>query len=267
MQMKQLMAFFGVCLMSVAAHGFQNAPPALPIVTRSAAILVVLAEAPKERGPFVIRDLCTVTIGASDLILTAGHCVSDSKGQDYPPSQLFIYFANIEPSDTLVQPLDRTKIVRVEKTKKHEHYAPDGGPDLAVVKLKRPVPAPFKPAPPVDASFIITDLNQIIAAGVGIGPTPGLSRENTCCTLTQMTPGLTRKARSYSAIDFSSPPGTAVAGGDSGGPAFVQQGSQLSTLGILKGEYPSSPEWLKYEDLRIHSKWLAQTALELGSRF
>ncbi len=158
-------------------------------------------------------SICTAVPIGTHLLLTAAHCVYQLK-----PEQLKVVF-------------NENNHVPVEKYKVHESY--DGTAasysDLALLKLKSPLPADSKIVPTFDGKTTSFD-DQLILTGYGI--TDEHAKDSLVLRMT---------SKSYkndvfiknSLIGFNQKNVTGgFCKGDSGAPIFVRQGSVIKLIGV-----------------------------------
>ncbi|QLY25569.1 trypsin-like serine protease [Bdellovibrio sp. KM01] len=196
--------------------------------------------------------VCSGTIITSNLILTAAHCVHEREKLEvgFGKSGLF---PNWEPVDRAIV---------------HEQYNGNVGYgyDLAVVRLKKPLPKGYGPVAVVGEEDMLTINEPVILAGYG---RTSVDKPSSSGNLRKVETTLARWIRGFLIVDMSN--GKGMCDGDSGGPMFVRRNNQLVLAGVTSFTRNSPHSKIDcmndgyYADLITHGSWLRTTARAINN--
>lgn len=175
---------------------------------------------------------CTGTLVAPTVVVTAAHCLQDWWGNPIPASQVRVVYGYTEPESAPTSALRA-----VSTAKSHPDYNPwaatdaDGmgkTNDIGIVVLTAPVDngivTPILPASDVDSTLVAgTDVHVV---GYGVN---NLSTQEGGILYKAVTPYIRHIQWEMLA---GSPGNPDSCNGDSGGPAFVMDGSTLFLAGV-----------------------------------
>jgi hypothetical protein len=197
--------------------------------------------------------ICTGSILADDIVVTAAHCVVAD------PANIRIVFAttidNLQQS--AVAPIDA--YVANPKWKGDASKGIDQG-DIALIHLTQPLPAGYHPATLLSQSDTLSPGEDTILAGYGI---TDAGTQNGAGTLRQTTVQVAGDLGNTEEI-LDQSHGTGACHGDSGGPAFVQADSgDLLLWGLTNRSYPdNAPDdcghQVVYTRIDTYSTWISQ---------
>jgi hypothetical protein len=231
------------CAPALALTG--NAPPATGFAARP---IVMVVDA---RG-----DLCTGTALASDLVLTAAHCVTALT--DY---QVKAYQTG--------RPIKVASIVRHPRFDAASYTASRATADLALLKLAVPLPDGVMPATIAPPRRVVAG-ETLTIAGFGVtlsGTARGLGMPRMAALTVTGQPG-SLQIRLYDAAARGQRIGLGGCTGDSGAPVFDRQ--TVSIIGIVSwstapGDQEGCGGLTGVTPLLIYQDWILQTARKLGS--
>ncbi len=173
---------------------------------------------------------CTGVLIASDLVLTAAHCVYDRETGHLKPANQFQFSAGLRNGISIAQ---RTGAQVVA----HENYAPKRGVsaqnvrfDVALIKLDKPI-STFDAAPFAIHSGIRQG-NSVSVVSYGRGRQDVLSWQRQCDVL----------GRGQGLIAFN----CNVTFGSSGAPVFVKEGSRARIVTLVSSGSKANGETVAY---------------------
>ena len=212
------------------------------------------------------HSLCTGVAIASDLVLTAAHCVLDNGNYRRQPRDAH------GPARLVVFDGRRTVVKEVARVVPHPQFSPrdDMAPDLAVVKLVAALPSNLAPAAFSERRAPPSVGERFLVAGFGVA-TPGERR--TAGKLRAATLVVTDRPNSQQ-ISLTDPKklgesaGLGVCNGDSGGPVFDERDGTLVAIISWSGRTGGEPACGFVSGvipLARYRYWIFDTAAKLGS--
>ena len=236
---------------TILALSFILLAQASPFGTANALIGADIADRTVQRYTVVIssqKSRCSGVVMAQDIVLTAAHCilpgeklnVGGTVGSGAQPLQAFLF-----------SPVDKVVV--------HPLYKPtdSGSPDLAMLKLAKPLPDRFIAATLNARGLSVGD--DLIAAGFG----KTAERDSRPGIMLRMV--LLRVSNSIRGWVMLAIVGDGVSGGgagDSGGPMFSYRGGMHSLVGIIVAV---SPTRTKAVALSAHYDWIKETMAKLAA--
>lgn len=205
---------------------------------------------------------CTATAIASDLLLTAAHCVQP--GADY---KLVDSSQGREPVLKDIARIERDPQFDLKRLFAHLATA-----DVALIKLAEPLPPRIPPVPLVGDGTSVAVGDPLVVAGYGVtvrgdGRTGGTVRAATL--VVTGVPG-TLQIRLFDPNTKGQSPGLGACGGDSGAPAFRDSNGNLAIIGVVS--WSTGPKLSAgcggltgITPLVRYRAWIVDTARMLGS--
>lgn len=198
------------------------------------------------------HSLCTGSLLANDVVITARHCVAASVASD-----LVIVFG----LDVNAANIQKRKVVG------YRDYDPrEGAPaDIGVIKFSGALPAGYAPASLLTDNAALKDGISVILAGYGM--TNRATKEGV---------GLLRKVNaniktanwSKTEVLIDQTKGKGACHGDSGGPAYVSSGSKLLLFGVtsrgINDPQDTCGQASAYTKITPFLGWLRNAAEDIG---
>lgn len=209
--------------------------------------------------------LCTASILAQDIAITAAHCVSGGSQQI-----VLIFGTHIHGSDHSGNSTNQRKVSKVlvnSAYAKHAGRGMDQG-DIALVRFEGGLPSGYYAIEPMTSDHVLKKGLKVTLAGYGISN-----------ALTHKGAGVLRKTR-VSILDprpgstemiLDQTHGKGACHGDSGGPAFVKADGRLLLAGVTNRGYPDrAPDNcasdVVYTKVSAYLSWIERGIQELRSR-
>jgi len=190
------------------------------------------------------KGRCSGVVLAPDIVLTAAHCVKRGE-RVHVGGNLGGGYQTLPPS--LLSPV--TEIVQ------HPLYTSkdSGSPDLAILKLAKPLPDRFIPA--VLNPRVPNPGDDLIVAGYG----KGAARDSEV-VLRMVLQRVSQSFRGWVVLAGVGDDAAGAAPGDSGGPVFAYRGMH-SLVGLMVGV---SGKQTKAVALAAHTDWIRETMRKLS---
>ncbi|WII72454.1 trypsin-like serine protease [Bdellovibrio sp. 22V] len=208
-----------------------------------------------------IGYICSGTLIAKNLVLTAGHCV-DPKAKN-----LVVMFA---PE---MRKAAKEQIRAVTNAIVHPDYSTEIREkdmyDIAILRFEGEAPAGFQVAPMLFSSEYLQNNGRTIVAGYGLSWTIGLKAG--AGTLRTTTLEIDEVDYSSTEVMLGQSVRRGICSGDSGGPAYLQINGQLHVWGVAsRGD--SLPGFLTpkcmlfsiFTRVGAHQTWIQDTMAELA---
>ncbi len=203
-------------------------------------------------------NLCTATALAQDVLLTAAHCVA-------PASTYRLALPGREPGDVLRQ-------IAIHPRYDGKHYAAGRvTADVALVRLERPLPAEFSPAPLAPAGNVAPG-DRLVVAGYGAtrpGSESGIGTARAAHLAVTGKPG-NLQVRLVDPATRGETPGLGACTGDSGGPAFREVSGRAAVIGVVS--WSTGPAGSAgcggltgLTPLTLYRGWIADTLRQWGA--
>lgn len=186
--------------------------------------------------------MCTGTLIAPNLVLTASHCL---RGMN--KNSLRIGF-----SIDVKNQLDVETMYEVAEYVTHPKYGSDRLNDVALIALAKPAPAPYKPVAIVSRDFQMTIGMPMLLAGYGvIDDATGADTD----ALRKVTVPMAKILDSDMILVTDQTKSTGACNGDSGGPAYLEKDGILYVYGVTRGPHAGAPDCHNYGEYTWASKF------------
>lgn len=203
--------------------------------------------------------ICSASIIAQDLIVTAAHCVAEDPANPTDPAKIFVVFSTHLPASASDPSVHRISGYLVHSGWSAAIQQPDAH-DVAVIRFEGGLPAGYQPAQLLGTQNLSAG-ETVTLAGYGIS-TIRDTDGSTAGTLRQVN---VRIAQFYGqtevAVDETH--GKGSCNGDSGGPAFVSNGGELLLWGVTSRGDPSCATDGIYTNLGYYLDFLNEAANDL----
>ena len=191
------------------------------------------------------KGKCSGVVLAQDIVLTAAHCVQG--------------FSNLQVGGNIGGgSLPSTAPSPVNEAVVHPLYKPkdSGSPDLAILKLAKPLPGPFIPV--VINPKSLAEGDDLIAAGYG---QTSANDKSVGTVLRMVLMRVSQTTRNWVMLVRTGDDETKGGHGDSGGPVFAYRGMH-SLVAVIVG---STDNKTMAVALSAHYGWIRETMQKMGA--
>ncbi|MEZ0392774.1 MAG: trypsin-like serine protease [Pseudobdellovibrionaceae bacterium] len=187
--------------------------------------------------------ICTVSILAEDLILTAAHCVEDTEATDLRIAfgAQPLSFTNQMDSEKRIDVLAKFKTSQVKEFVSHPLYGiSDYDQDMALIRIEQPVPEGFQAAPLLSNEQMKAikegENYEVLLAGYGLVQEDPIDDSE---ILRQ-----TKVSAQFEGLHLvtDQTKGSGGCHGDSGGPAYLTVENKMYLVGVTHGPKNEDPD-------------------------
>lgn len=202
--------------------------------------------------------LCTATLIAKNIALTAAHCVEH--GVDH---MAIITGENIDsPSERNVL---RVVDAEISKQWNERNLAGQDAGDIALIRFEGKLPKGYHTAHLLSEKVTLQKGDQVVLAGYGI---TNASKKTGAGTLRKTEVSVQDPQFGKTEILLDQRKGSGACHGDSGGPAFVESNGKYYLMGVTSRGYPvTAPDDCRHEvvytRVNAYRGWISQTTKEL----
>lgn len=231
--------------------GGVNVSPSDPIASSTVMIIGETTEN-GQTGEYI----CTASIIAEDLIVTAAHCVAEDPSNPTDPTKMLIVFSTHMPTSASDPSVHRVSGYLANPGWTAAIQAPDAH-DVAVIRFEGGLPAGYQPAQLLGAQNLSPG-ESVTLAGYGISTIRDTDGK-TAGTLREVNVNVAQLyGQTEVAVDESH--GKGSCSGDSGGPAFINNGGSLLLWGVTsRGDQSCAQDGI-YTNLGYYLDFLNQAA-------
>ena len=203
--------------------------------------------------------LCTASLVAPDLAVTAAHCVTNPDSS--PVEALHLVFA------TDLKKADASKIRAVDRVMIPSQWKPAGNrpkdtSDVALVHFAGGLPSGYSPSDllPFDEALLIGQ--KVILAGYGISDA---SADTGAGILRKTEVTVEDPTFSPTEIQLDQSRGGGACHGDSGGPAFIMRNGHPLLFGITSRGEGNCDQDVIYTKIVSYAEWFAEATKKIRS--
>ncbi len=200
-------------------------------------------------GEFV----CSGSILADDLIVTAGHCVG-------PNIKLMIVFRTdaFHGTGPVVQATSYTRPKDFNPNRQKD------ADDIGLILFSGGLPEGYHPATLLGANDPLSNGEVVTLAGYGIDVgAPPQGSDGGAGILRETTVSIQEAQWGKTEVEVDQTQGRGACHGDSGGPAFKMEGNNLLLFGVTSRGGGECNETTLYTNIVDHVAWLEQAAAQL----
>lgn len=202
------------------------------------------------------QALCTASLVASDLAITAAHCVT-SENPGTKAVLTLIFSHDLHNTNPVIREVDRVEVP--SEWNPINHSSQDTS-DMAVVHFSGGLPAGYFPSDLLPFDYSLNDGAEVILAGYGISDT---SSNSGAGILRKTQVNIMNPNYSNSEVEFDQSKGGGACHGDSGGPAYLMINHHPYLFGVTSRGGGNCDQDVIYTKLSSYQDWfqLAVNAL------
>lgn len=234
---------------------------------------VVNGRPPQPRSPFekstvLIRSdsgFCSGTLIARDLVVTAGHCVTQTNTNNAVDVSSFVidFSTYYNGKDFLPRRTSlRARALRLHPNYDHAQIEKESQPfDLAMIRLAAAAPTTHRPADILPGSLRLREGDQVVAAGFGNRNFRDQSPDYRLLTFEYRVSDV---SDDHSLVTLSATRFGGIGSGDSGGPAWVRKNGKVFFWGIASSSEEEGMAEAAFENFLAHKQWVENAAWSMG---
>ena len=184
--------------------------------------------------------ICTGSLIAPDMVVTAAHCVADDIKAPTKPEKIFLVFGLSVPTSAAQHtPIARAANYVYNPGWKGQAAQGADEHDIAVIHFDGELPPGYAPATLLDPNVVLKPGTDVTLAGYGEDTTTG-SGNNGAGILRKVSGVPVLKALGQTEVVLDQRSGIGACHGDSGGPAFLAVDGKNYLWGVTNRGYPDS---------------------------
>jgi len=205
--------------------------------------------------------LCTGSLIAEDMVLTAGHCL----GQAGNASIRVAFRRNIADKTGLV----KRAVAAIRPNDFFQNPNDVDEDDIALIQIAGGLPAGYAPATLLADSSELRDGAEVILAGYGrsVGVAPADGADDGAGILRKVAVKVFRAQYGQTEVEVDQTAGKGACHGDSGGPAFLEKNGALFLFGVTSRGPQGAPDTCNsqaiYTNALTHTDWIAATEAKM----
>ena len=210
------------------------------------------------------QALCTASVVANDLAITAAHCISDQGANPVQSAKGTTYTLVF---NTNIKGANQSTIRNVDAAEIPSQWKPDSGSDsntsdVAVVHFSGGLPAGYQISDLLPYNMNLTVGESVELAGYGIS---NATQDTGAGILRKTAVTVTNPNFSPSEVELDQSHGGGACHGDSGGPAYVLINNHPYLFGITSRGGGNCDETVIYTRISVWSDWFKQASDKLRS--
>ena len=203
------------------------------------------------------ESLCTASLVAQDLAITAAHCVtSERAGERLVLGLVFSHKVKNAPADH-IRWVDRVEVPTEWNPSSRDLRDTS---DVALLHFSGGLPVSYSPSDLLPFDFPLTRGLKVELAGYGIS---NASRETGSGTLRKVEVTISNPNYSASEVEFDQSHGGGACHGDSGGPAYVVIGGHPYLFGITSRGGGNCNLDVIYTKIAAYSAWFTEATRQI----
>ena len=208
------------------------------------------------------QALCTASIVANDLAITAAHCISDQGANPVQSAKGTVYTLIF---NTNIKDASQTTIRNVDGVEIPAEWKPDSGSDsntsdVAVVHFSGGLPAGYQLSDLLPFNQNLSVGESVELAGYGIS---NATQDSGAGILRKVDVSVVNPNYSSSEVELDQTHGGGACHGDSGGPAYVMINNHPYLFGITSRGGGNCDQTVIYTKISAYADWFKQASDKL----